>query len=251
MRNYLAAECFKVFRRKYLYVALAVCVALEGVLLGGTWLSCSWGNTSITFYSTAIMVATMLTFGLYATLVTGDMVFSDQYKHTTLKNEVSYGIPRTRIYLGKLAVSVLVAVIACVVLVGFYLAGCWILFPHGGEDGQALALVGYCLAGALPLWLAAQAVVMACYFHVRSSTMASFLGVGILAVLPLILQVFGLIFHPAFEVLRQFTPIVMMDNLKNTAFDSGYIALCWATGLVWFAGATALGLGLFQKKEIR
>ena len=111
--------------------------------------------------------------------------------------------------------------------------------------------MGYCLAGALPLWLAAQAVVMACYFHVRSSTMASFLGVGILAVLPLILQVFGLIFHPAFEVLRQFTPIVMMDNLKNTAFDSGYIALCWATGLVWFAGATALGLGLFQKKEIR
>ena len=35
MRNYLTAECFKVFRRKYLYVALAICLALEGVLLWG------------------------------------------------------------------------------------------------------------------------------------------------------------------------------------------------------------------------
>lgn len=251
MRNYLAAECFKVFRRKYFYVTMAIFLALEGILLWGYWRTYSWGNPQVSFYSTSMIVALLLSFGMYATFGTGDMVFSDQYKHTTLKNEVSYGIPRVRIYLGKLLVSLLVAFVACAVLVGFYLAGCWLLFPHSGEDGQALAIVGYCLAGALPLWMAAQAVVLACYFHVRSSAMAAFLGVGILAVLPLILQVFGLIFHPAFEVLRQFTPIVMMDNLKNTAFDSGYIALCWATGLVWFAGATALGLGLFQKKEIR
>ena len=28
MRNYLAAECYKTFRRKYFYIALAVCLGL-------------------------------------------------------------------------------------------------------------------------------------------------------------------------------------------------------------------------------
>ena len=36
MRNYLAAECYKTFRRKYFYIILAVCLGLEAVLL---WLS--------------------------------------------------------------------------------------------------------------------------------------------------------------------------------------------------------------------
>lgn len=251
MRNYLTAECFKVFRRKYLYVALAICLALEGVLLWGYWSTYSWGNPQVSFYSTSMIVALLLTFGMYATFLTGDVVFSDQYKHTTLKNEVSYGLPRERIYLGKLLVSLAVAVLACAVLVGFYLAGCWLLFPHSGEDGQALAAVGYCLAGALPLWMAAQAVVMACYFHVRSSTMGAFLGVAILAVLPSVFQAFGILFHPIFETLRGFMPAVMLEELRNRAFDGGYLARCWITGLVWFGAATGVGMGLFQKKEIR
>ena len=35
MRNYLAAECYKTFRRKYFYIILAVCLGLEAVLLVG------------------------------------------------------------------------------------------------------------------------------------------------------------------------------------------------------------------------
>ena len=66
----------------------------------------------MTFQNTAQMVALILSVGLYATLLTGDIVFSDQYKNNTLKNEVSYGVPRVRIYLGKLIVAILVAIVA-------------------------------------------------------------------------------------------------------------------------------------------
>ena len=153
MRNYLAAECFKMFRRKYFYVTMAIFLALEGILLWGIGGPIPGAIRRSPFTLTSMIVALLLSFGhVLPPLETGDMVFSDQYKHTTLKNEVSYGIPRVRIYLGKLLVSLLVAFVACAVLVGFYLAGCWLLFPHSGEDGQALAIVGYCLAGALPLW---------------------------------------------------------------------------------------------------
>lgn len=92
MRNYLAAECYKTFRRKYFYIILAVCLGLEAVLLWGYWTTWKWGNSNVDFYSTAIMVPFMLSIGLYATIVTGDIVFSEQYKNNTLKNEVSYGL---------------------------------------------------------------------------------------------------------------------------------------------------------------
>ena len=251
MRNYLSAECFKAFHRRYFYTALAVCLILEGVLLWGYWLTLNWGNPDVNFSFAATTLSFLLSVGLYATLITGDIVFSDQHRNNTLKNEVSYGLPRVRIYLGKLAVSILAALIAAAVMMGFYLAGCWLLFPHDAQDAQGWALVGYCLAGALPLWLAAQAVVIACYFLVRSATLAAFLAVGILGVVPSVLQVLGLLFHPAFELLRQFTPSVMLDSLRNMAFDGSYLGLCWISGLVWFAAATALGLFLFRRKEIR
>ena len=69
--------------------------------------------------------------------------------------------------------------------------------------------------------------------------------------IPSVLQAFGLLFHPVFEMLRQFTPSVMLDSLRNMAFDGGYLGLCWLVGLLWFAAATALGLFFFQRKEIR
>ena len=180
MRNYLSAECFKTFHRKYFYAALGVCLVLEAVLLWGYWLTLNWGNPTVNFSYAATTVSFLLSVGLYATLITGDVVFSDQYKNDTLKNEVSYGLPRARIYLGKLGVSILVALIAAVVMLAFYVVGCWFLFPHDAQDAQGWSLMGYCLAGALPLWLAAQAVVIACYFLVGSATVAAFLAVGIL-----------------------------------------------------------------------
>lgn len=85
MRNYLAAECYKTFRRKYFYIILAVCLGLEAVLLWGYWTTWKWGNSNVDFYSTAIMVPFMLSIGLYATIVTGDIVFSEQYKNKYIK----------------------------------------------------------------------------------------------------------------------------------------------------------------------
>ena len=164
---------------------------------------------------------------------------------------MSYGLPRGRIYLGKLLVSMLVALAACVVLIGFYLGGCWLLFPHDGSDGTVWSLLGYCLAGAFPLWLGGQALVMACYFLVRSSTMAAFLSIGILVVLASVFQALGLLISPVFECIRHFLPGVMLDTLASMAFDWPYVGLCWIVGAVWCVGSTVVGLAIFRRKEIR
>lgn len=147
--------------------------------------------------------------------------------------------------------TALVSVLAALAMLGLYLGGCWLLFPHAAGDGQTWALVGYCLAGAFPLWLAGLAVVNACYFLIRSNTIAAFTGVGILLLVSQIFQLLGLLIHPVFEVIRQFMPNVMVDALANMAFQWNYVGLCWLSGLVWFAAATAIGLLAFRRKEIR
>ena len=251
MRNYLSAECFKVFHRSYVYLTLLFCLLGEGLLLLGYWLTWSWGNGTVTFANTASMVTLLLAVGMYATIVTGDMVFSDQYKNNTLKNEVSYGVDRTLIYLGKFSTALLTALVAAIIMLAFYLGGCWLLFPHGIEDVPALAVIGYCLVGALPLWIGSQAVAMVCYFLVRNSTAAAFAAIGILAVVPSVLQVLGILIHPVFGDIRQFFPSVMLGVLPNVAFDWSYVGMCWASGLLWTLLATVLGVVLFRKKEIR
>ncbi len=251
MRNYLAAECYKVFRRKYFYLSLVVVLALEGLMLWGCWFTWSNGNTNMDFYSAAVIVVMMMSVGLYAPILTGDMVFSEQYKHNTLKNEVAYGIPRRRIYLGKLLVATLVALIAAAVMVAVYVGGCWVLLPHNQSDQLALAAIGYTLAGSLPLWLGAQGLVLACYFLVRNTTLAAFVAVALLGVVPPILQLCGLLIHPIFETVRQFMPAVMLDGLRSHAFQWDYVGQCWIVGLVLLVGATVAGALAFQKKEIR
>ena len=251
MRNYLAAECYKVFHRKYFYLALLVVLALEGVIVWGCWFTWSNGNTGMDFYSAAITMVMLMSVGLYAPILTGDMVFSEQYKHNTLKNEVAYGESRWRIYLGKLTVATLVALIAAVVMVVFYIGGCWVLLPHNESDRMALDAMGYTLAGSLPLWLGAQGLVLACYFLIRNTTLAAFGAVALLGVLPPVLQLCGLLIHPIFETVRQVMPAVMLEALRNHAFQWDYVGQCWIVGLVLLVGSTAVGMIAFQKKEIR
>ena len=95
----------------------------------------------------------LLPFGYYATAVTGDIVFSEQYKHNTLKNEVAYGLPRLRIYFGKLLASTLLALAACAVLVLWYGLLCGVLLPGDGAMLNAWRTVGFGLLTALPVWL--------------------------------------------------------------------------------------------------
>ena len=243
MLNYLSAELWRMARRRLDLIWCAAYLLLVGVV------ALSW--TGAPLHQTMEGFRDFLVIGLYLGYPLAALADGEARRLGTLRNEVSYGLSRGRIYLGKLLVSTGIAVLAAVVMMGFYLGLCWVLFPHTELDGMAWQLIGYCLAGAFPLWLAAQAMVSTCYFLVRGTNIAAFTAAGLLAVLPAILQAFGILFHPAFEVLRQFMPGVMLENLKNMAFQWNYVGLCWAAGLAWLAAATAVGLLAFRRKEIR
>lgn len=172
MVNYIRAEFYKVFRRRYTDHPGGL-LALEALMVAGWMFTNSHGN-HVDFYTGAGMLCVMLALGFYATLLTCDMVFADQYKNGTMKNEVSFGIPRTRIYLGKFLVSLAVSLLFMAVMAAFYLGLCYLALFHDPEaDAVAMQMVGYCLLTALPLWVGVLACTCAFRFLIKSDLWAS------------------------------------------------------------------------------
>lgn len=254
MLNYLRAELYKVVRRKYTWIALAAVLALEALLVSG-WVFTNARGNYVDFYTGAGMLTMLLPMGFYATILTGDMVFAEQYKYSTLKNEVSFGIPRPRIYLGKLLAQTVLALAACVVIVVFFLALCWLTLYHDPEaDLLMMKVVGYCLLTALPLWLGAQALNCMLYFLFKSEIAASCTGAAVFAVVPAVIEVAALLLGgPVGEVLmaaHRHMPSVLLEQAPRVAGDWALCATAWMVGLAWVAVFTLVGIKVFSKKEI-
>lgn len=252
MADYLSAELYKVVHRKYTWIALGLFLGWV-VLLTALWWATNSHGGFVPLSGALHTLVMLLPVGLYAPLITTDLVFSEQYKIGTLKNEISYGIPRSRIYLGKLVLEIAVAVLACALAVGLYLALCVPTLPlEADPDGMLMAetgrmweLVGRCLLSAFPLWLGAQGVAHLCFFLFRGGVAAPFAAVGVVAGIPGLLKLLGLLLNPLFlTALRRFTLVAPMDSWDYPIWE------CWLIGLGWLAASTLLGLLLFQRREI-
>ena len=198
--------------------------------------------------------------GFCMCLLTGDMVFAGQYKNSTLKNEVSFGLSRTRIYLGKLIVQTLLSLVYLAVMMAFFIGLCAVCLPMEGpagfySSGDALIIVGYFLAAGIPLWIGGQAAMCMCLFLVNGEMTSSFLYVGIVFVLDTFLSVTGLLVQGGLGNLlvkvSGYFPRPMLDIAKTVVGDPVYLGQAWLVGAFWVAACTAIGLYGFHRKEIK
>lgn len=249
MVNYLHAEFYKVSRRKYTYGFLLV-LLVGAAFLVGTWAYTNSRGNDIGFAGSVSILAMMLNFGFYLTLITGDIAFSDQYKFNTLKNEVSYGLPRIRSYLGKLVTACVVAVAACAVVIGFYIALCWVLLPHDPTvDGEVVKGIAFSVLAMLPLWLGAQALTIFFFFTFKSSTAASIAVVGVLMGIPEFLKLLAYFVNPSFASAKRFLLIGAYETMPALG-DWATLGYGCAVGAGWFLIATVAGILILRKREI-
>lgn len=256
MLDYLRAECYKLLHRSYLWMALLITGGLEFVLV----LLWSWLNGDAVHMTASVGFTTvlyLLSMGYWAAAITSDIVFSDQYKHNTLKNEVAYGIPRARIYLGKLFASSLLSIAACILLLGWYALLCALLLPGDGAALEALKVLGFALLCAFPVWLGSQALYLLCFFSIRGNTAAAIVSVCILALLGQMLTLLSLLLSlhapglaDALMAVKRILLTTPLENITDAIWDWSRVAWAWAVGAGWCVGTTALGLWGFGRKEI-
>ncbi|MFQ7454224.1 MAG: hypothetical protein ACLRNQ_25875 [Flavonifractor plautii] len=152
---------------------------------------------------------------------------------------------------------------------GWPSAWCWWegAWPAGGcscpgepeEALEGLALVGFCLAGALPIWCGMFALCHMLALAVRSPAawtagyyLMFFMGQPVLVFLAILL--FGV--YEASAPFTLFTAVVLPYSLLMPALLDGWLTAqyqlwCWAIGLGWMAASTGLGLFLFGRRDVR
>ncbi|MCI9263863.1 MAG: ABC transporter permease subunit [Oscillospiraceae bacterium] len=262
MVNYIHAECYKAFRRKYFYGFLMTVLGLAAAFMvllrveGLRETQTAEGMIMIQRVSVSELLgilAQLLSAGLYFLMIAADIVFSDQYKHNTLKNEVSYGLTRSRIYLGKLVSSALVAGVLCLILLGGYLVFSCILFPLGDGAGEGFQAFGRWLLMAFPLWMGGLGLFMLLQFVMKNTAatityvmIVGFLGSGFIDLFTAFLPSL----NPVADAVRTIslnTPFTLLMRGRTPEELMGY---AWALGMGWLAVTTGVGLVWFQKKEI-
>ena len=259
MLNYIRAEIYKLLRRPYTYTALGILLALEA-LYASMFAFHNAHSMPTSFGGAVVTIMGMGTIGFCICLITGDIVFATQYKNSTLKNEVSFGLSRTRIYVGKFLAQTLLSVAYLVVMMAFFIGLCAVVLPMEPSAGfysasDALVIVSYFLAVGLPLWVGAQAVVCMCLFLVNGEMAGSFLYVGIVFVLEAIVDLAGLLIGgPVGGALLKavaYFPVRMLDGAQYVVGDMGYLGKAWLVGAFWVAAFTIIGLYGFKRKEIK
>lgn len=250
MLNYMRAEFYKVFHRRiYLLGFLGFLLLGEAVILFSIFQSNRWDGGAHNTYSSVIGIMVMvLQLGLYCACLIADMVFSDQYKYNTLKNEISYGISRMKVYFSKLAVAAVLSVLLMAVVLGLYLGVGRLVAPLVPEDAAAVSSMGIALLTALPLWLGALSVSMTAYFTLRSNTGAAFAAIGVIAVVPAALKFLYLLTDNGIYIqLQRLCLTAPFDHMNATWAECG---TAWLIGLGWIAVSSAVGAVLFARREI-
>ena len=248
MLNYIKAELWKAFRHKGIY-GLALFLGLCTALFAFMMLEADDFSQMASAASTTMLLG-MLVAPLLTQIVDGKALGS-------LKNEVSFGLSRGRIYWGKLLAGLMLGLVLCLLLLGSYLLVGWLALPHYSREADlvALAVVGFSLLGALPVWCGIYSLchMMALLIPSTAAWMAfyyilSFFGQPVLVALAAM--------GTEGRIGSLIQAILMPASLLMPDFLSGWLTWeyqfwCWAVGIGWLVFTTALGLLWFRRREIK
>jgi len=254
--NYLKAELFKGARWRAALPMALLLGSLVALLLLLTWAT----STNWQLIDSVTFLLDMLILGFFLLILPASAVFSEQYKHKTLKNEVCFGIPRVRVYLGKLLASVVMAAILCAWMMLLWLGLSAALFQAAPREelARAAAKLGLGLLTALPLWLGALGLFHALQFTLKSTTLVYVLYLGYFIAVEPIVGLLGLLNEEKvgpvfFGICSLLSKCALSWPLEGLSVGLGLKRLAWAwpLGLGWLAVTTAVGLALFRRQDIQ
>ncbi|MDP4091447.1 MAG: ABC transporter permease, partial [Bacillota bacterium] len=137
MYNYIRAELYRNFNRKYLwvYTGFFAFASLAINLLA----SVNEGNSAISLNILFGITIAMFIMPVYLVVPMLDMAAAEENKNQTLRNVITFGMPRNKIILSKVIVAVVLSLIsAAIVLVVFFGSGA-VLFGLGKDFSATLS----------------------------------------------------------------------------------------------------------------
>ena len=242
MLKLIKADLYKSFHRMYLYIF--TCVMCAFAILYNVIVASANAPLEAAFGSVVIFLA----FPLFLVVMFVDIVTAEENKEHTMKNTISFGISRSKLFIAKNISTVLVAAaVAAVTLAVFFGSGFLLLVPGKGYTPAFMSDLLLRISIALLLYVAAITLGTLLAIVIKRNAMFTFAYFGILVVPSLLLKLLSLV-NPIF------------GNARNALLYSQAQILAQATPAemlmaVWIALAhivvfVVLGLILFNRQEI-
>ena len=254
MLNYLSAELWRMARRR------AACAGW-GLYLLLTFL------TGLTFRGNPALECILafqnfMVMGLYVAMPLAGWAGGGLDRAGGLTNEVSFGLPRARIYLGKLSAALLAGTVLFLLTTAAFFLGA--LSPSAvlGLSGEDRALAGMellvSMLHSLPRYVGAVSLAYFLLFTIYPAgvgTVLYYLYIVLGELTLASIRVMGM--GAVGDLMNRLTETVRPFLLSNGYFVFSYgstpptIENSWLTGALWLLLTTVPGLLLFRRREIR
>lgn len=261
MLNYISAELYKLRRHKGLWIAVGVLLGLETwMLCPSFWVFSGWIEREAMY----VVLGICLFLGLFLAPIFAAAAFDDQHGRATLKNEVVFGIPRSRVYLGKLLAAALTGTAVAAVVIGwFFLATSFTSAPRSpaaaGELLEAMAQVILC---HYLTWLSVLSFTFFCLMTLKSAAGAIVLVYLVLCFgVPIALlgaEEGGPLWYRLAADLFFAAPLRYLlmggssfPNEVSRLVGENVLAYAFCMTALWVGVTTAAGLTIFRRREVK
>ncbi|WP_042272763.1 ABC transporter permease [[Clostridium] dakarense] len=259
MTNYIKSEVYRNLRSKgnymFLFGGMGFVILLNvslGIYANGQ-ANFPYGNTGFSFSS---FFTSMLT-PMIICLPMVSAIYGQEFKHHTLKNSISYGIPRNQIYFGKFLMELVISLINLIFISGAYIISAYIMLENSGIVylNDLLRAIVACT----PLFLVSMTVAHCLYFTFENETVVGVTWAVIIIIVPQLLSIAG----RKIVVLEKIASLMPANIVTNIIYNQGkgHMIMYWSSqeGLIkcFIVGAIGtlifymLGLLLFKKREIK
>jgi len=271
MLKIIRADIYRILRGKALYITLAVLLA-TGALLVGTWSSAQAGGITVTPEAAAEasnIVAIMeeagatgvsipqalaismenFTFFLLSIII---IVAGAMFSHNTVKNDIAWGVSRTKLYFSKLLLTVFI----CILMLLFYVGTCmlmatiWNGFGGPAPAGHWVGLLQI-FAAQLVLLIALVAFGVFLAFTTKRTAAVNGLFIAFCLVPPLVISLL-MLGNPNLSRLMDFDMLTNIMRLAHLpSMENREILRALGLGMFYLVASTTAGVALFRRTEIK
>lgn len=252
MLNYIKAELYRNFNRMYFwnFTLLTSATVLFFIIIGKIFNS---GNLPMLLH----IGIEALGAPIFLVLMTIDMVSGEEIKNLTLKNSVSFGIPRSKIVLSKIIVTVILSLIAAIIILAVFLGSGAILFGVEGVTSALFKDFTLRLLGAIPLWIGALSVGTFLSFIFTNYTLFSLAYAAIFVLTRVVLQFLSTIVSDKFIYIHNILITSRLNSLSKI-YQQGFqpvttdiMIFAVTVGVAYTVVFTILTILYFSKKEVK
>lgn len=262
MINYIKSELYRTVRNHNVHMFIGViALIIVGLISVFACFSKSTTGGILSDANTSFVFKNMIfTFDTMICLLLGYIysIEGEENKFHTLKNSVSFGISRTKIYISKQITGAVVSLITYVII-NILLIGVTYLFL---DNGDSEFLLEYIKASVvyIPLFLATLSIGYAFLLNINNQILSMFVCLGVLMLTPSLLKLLSIKFDFFFEISEWC--IYELLKAKNIVQEGNSVVVgVWQSsqgvfksiisGLVHIVAFNICGLIFFNRKEIK